>query len=165
MAQAGATVLKVSQFCQRLSPCWKLWSIPVRTICFRSAYLQPVSFDRAHIFMREVDPRDAFVVGGERDGNVVFAVDRERMIFAADAEDEIVAGESDFDHDVIFRHRVHQLVRIFFVHDVHAVADAFGVAEFDGPANMAAEAFVRDEAGSEFSGVHRDMNFGVDECR
>ena len=42
------------------------------------------------------------------------------------------------------------------------MADAFGVGDFNGPADMAAEAFVGDEAGSEFSRVHRDMNLGVD---
>ena len=105
--------------------------------------VEVVGFDGADVFVGEVDARDAFVVGGERNGDVVLAVDRERVIVAADAEDEVVAGERDFDHDVIFRHRVHQLVRILLVHDVHAVADAFGVAEFDGPVDVAAETFVR----------------------
>jgi len=124
--------------------------------------VEVVGFHGADIFVCEVDAGDAFVVGGERNGHVVFAVDREWMIVAADAEDEVVAGEGDFDHDVIFRHSVHQLVGFLFVHDVDAVADALGVSELDGPVNVAAETFVGDDAGSEFAGMHGDVDLGID---
>ena len=39
--------------------------------------VQVVGFDGANVFVRQVDARDAFVVGGERDRNAEFAVDRE----------------------------------------------------------------------------------------
>ena len=38
------------------------------------------------------------------------------------------------------------------------MSNAFGVARFDGPANVAAEAFVVNEAGSEFAGVPMYLN-------
>ena len=53
-------------------------------------------------------------------------------------------------------------MRVALVHDVDAVADAFGVAEVDGLADVEAEAGGRDEAGSEFAGVERDVDAGVD---
>ena len=51
---------------------------------------------------------------------------------------------------------------ILLMHDVDAVTDALGLAKFDGPVNVAAEAFVGDEAGSEFAGVHGDVHFGIE---
>jgi hypothetical protein len=42
------------------------------------------------------------------------------------------------------------------------VADALGVAEVDGFADVEAEAFGRDHAGSELAGVERDADVGVD---
>ena len=42
------------------------------------------------------------------------------------------------------------------------MADALGVAEVDGFADVEAEAFGRDEAGGEFAGVERDVDLGVD---
>ena len=49
-----------------------------------------------------------------------------------------------------------------FVEDVDAVADALGVAELDGFADVEAEAVGGDEAGGEFAGVERDVDLGVD---
>jgi len=42
------------------------------------------------------------------------------------------------------------------------VADAFGVAEVDGFADVEEEAIGSDEAGSDFAGVEGDVDFGVD---
>ena len=58
----------------------------------------------ADVFVGEVDAGDAFVVGGERDGNVSGAVVGERVVGAADAEDDVVGGEVDLDHDVAVGH-------------------------------------------------------------
>ena len=80
--------------------------------------MSAVGFDGADVFVREVNARDAFVVGGERDGHAEFAIDRERMILAADAEDQVVAGEIDFHHDVLCGHFLQQIVGPILVHDV-----------------------------------------------
>jgi hypothetical protein len=49
-----------------------------------------------------------------------------------------------------------------FVHDIDPVADAFGVAEIDGFADVEAKAVGRNEARSEFAGVEADVDFGID---
>ncbi|MDX6459813.1 MAG: hypothetical protein QOE55_3510 [Acidobacteriaceae bacterium] len=54
----------------------------------------------AGVLLRDVTARDAFVVGGEGDGDVGGAVVGERVILASYAEDAVVGGEVDLDHDV-----------------------------------------------------------------
>ena len=83
------------------------------------------------------------------------------MIFAADAENHVVAGEVDFDHHVLRGHFLQQIVGAIFVHDVDAVADALGVGLFDGEANVAAEALGRNQAGGELAGVQADVDLGI----
>ena len=71
--------VKSSGFCQRLGPGRKLCSRPVRAMFLRS--VGEVVFERgAGVLVREVDAGDAFVVGGERDGDVRGAVGGKRMI-------------------------------------------------------------------------------------
>ena len=84
------------------------------------------------------------------------------MIVAADAEDQVVRGQGDFDQHVALSHFMEQGDGIFFVHHGNAVADALGVAAFDRGANVEREIFGRNEAHGEFSGVQRDVNFGID---
>ena len=60
-------------------------------------------------------------------------------MMAGDAEDDVVGGEVDLDHDVAVGHLFEQRLRVVLVHDVDAVADAFGVAEVDGLADVEAE--------------------------
>src|SRR5215472_7459518 len=112
--------------------------------------------------MRAVDARDAFVVGGKSYRDAELAIKRKRMIFTADAENEVIAGQADFDHDVIARHFFQQFVRIVFVHDIHAVADAFGLRFFDRKANVTAEAFVGNEPWRQFASVQSEMNSWVE---
>ena len=50
---------------------------------------------------------------------------------------------------------------LIFVERVDAVADAFGVAEIDGLADVEAEAGGRDQTRGEFAGVERDVDLGV----
>ncbi len=128
---------------------------------FEIGIAEAVGFDGADVFVGKVDARDAFIVSGKCDGNVELAVDGERMIFASDAEDDVVAGEIDFDHDVLRGHFPEEFVGAFFVHDVNTVADALGMGLFNGQTNVAAQAFVGHEAGSEFSGVQADMHLGI----
>ena len=53
---------------------------------------------------------------------------------------------------------------IVLVHDVDAVADALGVAEVDGFADVKAEAVGGDQAGGEFAGVKRDVDLWDRRC-
>jgi hypothetical protein len=109
----------------------------------------------------EVDAGDAFVVGGEGDGDVRGHVGVEGMGFALDAEDDVVGGEVDFDHDVFGGHLLEEGGGGMFVEDVDAVADTLGMAEVDGFADMEAEAFGRHHAGGKLAGVKRDADVGV----
>ena len=84
------------------------------------------------------------------------------MRLAFDAEDAGVGGEVDLDHDVLVGHLFEERVGVVFVEHVDAVADALGVAEVDGFADVEAEAVGRDHAGGEFAGVERDADVGVD---
>ena len=51
---------------------------------------------------------------------------------------------------------------VVFIHHIDAVADALGVAEFDGLADVEAQAFGRDQAGREFAGMQSDVDLGID---
>ena len=116
----------------------------------------------ADVLVGEVDAADAFVVGRERDGDVIEAVDGEGVVVAFDAEDALVGAEVDFNHDVFAGHFAEKLRGVVLVHDIDAVAEALGVAELDGLADVEAEAFRRDEAGGEFAGVEADVDLGVE---
>jgi hypothetical protein len=59
-------------------------------------------------------------------------------------------------------HLLEQRLGIVFVHDVDAVADAFGVTEIDSLADVKAEPVGRDEARGKFAGMERDVDRGVD---
>lgn len=69
--------------------------------------VQIVGLNGADVFVREVDARDAFVVGGKSDGDPEHAIERERVVFAADAEDYIVAGQADLHHHMSRGHLFH----------------------------------------------------------
>jgi hypothetical protein len=84
------------------------------------------------------------------------------MPWRIDAEDDIVRGEVDFYHDVPVGHLLQEPVRSVLIHDVGTVADALGVAEIDGLADVEAETFGRDKAGREFSCVKRDVDLRID---
>src|SRR5664279_803769 len=111
--------------------------------------------------MREIDARDAFVVGGEGDGYSIFEKDGERVFDAANAEDEIVAGEIDFDEDVAGGHLLEELVGMVLVHDVHSMADALGVAFVNGGTDMEGESVRGNEAGSELASMQADVDFRI----
>ena len=119
----------------------------------------------ADVFVSQIDARDAFVVGGQSDGDAEQSVERKGMIHAADAEDYIVAGEADFQHDMFCSHLLQESVRLILVHDVDAVADAFGVSDFHGQADVAAEAFVGNEPRRKLPGVQTDVDLGIDRVK
>ncbi len=121
-----------------------------------------VGIRSAHKFVGEVDAGDAFVVGGEGYGDSGFAIEHEGVVVAFDVEDDGVAGEVDFDHDVAVGHLLHELPGAVFKHDVDAVADALGVALFDGGADVEGEALGRDHAFGELTGVEGDVHLRIE---
>ena len=84
------------------------------------------------------------------------------MLFAADAENDVVAGEVDFDQHALVRHVLQQLVRTVFVHDVHAMADAVGSGLLHRKPDMAAQAFRRHQPRRELAGMQADADLGVE---
>ena len=56
--------------------------------------------DGADVLVGEVDAGDALVVGRERDRARAPSCRRERVVGVLDAEDDVVGGQVDFDHDV-----------------------------------------------------------------
>ena len=129
---------------------------------FQVGVVQIVGLNGAHVFVGEIDARDAFVIGRERDGHAKFAIERERMRISRDAENHVVTGQIDFDHHVLRSHFLQQIAGTIFVHHVYAVADALGVSFVDCETNVAAEAFIRNEPRCNFSGMQRDANFGIE---
>jgi hypothetical protein len=51
---------------------------------------------------------------------------------------------------------------IVLIHHVDAVADALGVAQFDGLADVEAQALGRNQARRQFAGVQADVDLRID---
>jgi len=112
----------------------------------------------ADIFMGEVDAAHAFVVGGERDGDMVQAVEREGMLVALDAQNALVGAQVDFDHDMLLSQLLQQLRCVVFIHNVDAVADALRMTQFNSLADVEAQTFGWDETGRQLAGVQADVH-------
>jgi len=104
---------------------------------------EAVRLDSAEVFAGHIAARNAFIVSGKRNRDAEFAIDREWMILAADAEDSVITGEIDFNHDVFASHFVEQPVRVVFPQGIDAMTNAFR-ASFHGQANVAAQTFIGD---------------------
>ena len=89
------------------------------------------------------------------------AVERERMVRAFDAENSFVGAEVDLHHHVLPRHLLQQRRGVVLVHHVHAVADALGVPQLHGLANVEAQALGRHQARRQLAGVQRDVDLGI----
>src|SRR5580658_5685080 len=61
------------------------------------------SLNGTQIFVRHVRAVHAFVVRRERDWHAVFQIDRKRVVFAADAENEVVRRYIDLDQYIALR--------------------------------------------------------------
>ena len=83
-------------------------------------------------------------------------------MLALNAEDSIVAGQVDLDHDVFVRHLFQQIVGTVLVHHVHAMADAPRMAQFDGLADMEAKAAGRHQARRKLPRMKADVYLWVD---
>src|SRR5262249_53584916 len=58
----------------------------------------------AHVLVGEIDARDAGVVGGEHNRHAGGEIGGQRMVLAADAENEITAGDAGLDCDRLAPH-------------------------------------------------------------
>ena len=108
--------------------------------------------------MGEVDARDAFVVGRERHRHAQFAIGRERVVLAFDAENDLVAGEIDLHQHALVRHVLQEVVGAVLVHDVDAVADTVGPRLLHGEPHMAAKAFGRHQPRRQLARVQGHAN-------
>ena len=123
---------------------------------------QPIALDGPQIFVRHVGAGNAFVVTGNRDRDAIPHVDRQRMIFAAHAQDLIVGRQVDFDQDVTGGHFLEQRDGIVFEHDIDAVPDALSVSTLNRGANVKRQILRLDQTRGDFAGVKRDVNPGID---
>ncbi len=87
------------------------------------------------------------------------------MVVAANAENHVVAGQVDLDRDMAIAHFRQQAGGVLLIHDIHAMADSFGVPQFDGLADMKAQPIGRHEPRRKFARMQRDVHAGVDALR
>ena len=67
--------------------------------------IREIEFERcASVLVGEIDAGDAFVVGGEGEGNACGAIVGKRMPRRDDSEDYVVGGQVDLGHDVPVGH-------------------------------------------------------------
>ena len=114
----------------------KAYSSELRDHPLERPVVDALLFDGFTELQRQARPRDPGVVGDERDRHAVLQIHAERMAFALDAEDQIVAAERDLD-----QHRFDAISRsspsaIVLVHDAAAVADAARVPASASDARM-----------------------------
>src|SRR5712692_1401205 len=57
-----------------------------------------VALDGAHVFMRQVDPRNSLIIRRKRHWDAKHPVEHEGMIFSAHAKNHVVACQADFHH-------------------------------------------------------------------
>ena len=113
--------------------------------------------------MRQVDARDALVVGGERHRHMRRAVLRQRMVRRHDAEDRIVRGQVDLHHHMAAGHLVQQPARVRLLHYIHAVPNPFRVAQLDRLADVELQPVGRHQPRRKLARVQRDVNL-ADRC-
>ena len=80
------------------------------------------------------------------------------MVLAAHAEDDVVAGEGDLDHDRPCAHVREQARRVAFEGEAYAMADAPRAANLDRLADVKREVGGRNEAEPELTRVQRDRH-------
>src|SRR6185436_8828636 len=81
----------------------------------------------------------------------------EGMLLLLYAEDQVVAGQANLNHHITPDELLQQAVRVIFVHDVNAMANALGVAFGYRVADMKSQPFGWDHSGSEFTRVQRNV--------
>jgi len=97
--------------------------------------------------------------------HAVFAVDGKGVLSAGHAQDQSVAGEVDFDQDVVIAHLFQERGRVRLIHDVDAVADSFRVAQVERFPDVEAQAVRGHHSGSQLARVQSDVDLRVDGFR
>ena len=87
------------------------------------------------------------------------------MLISLNAQDVLVRGEIDLDHDVVLRKLLEQAGGIVSYIYVHAVADAFGMTKFNGLPDVETQPLRRHQARRKLTGVKADVNLGIIVCR
>jgi len=90
------------------------------------------------------------------------AVEREGVIGAFYAQNAIVRAEIGLHHHVLRGHLLEQAGGIVLIGQIDAVADALGVAQLDGLADVEAQPIGRRQARRQLAGVQADVHLRVD---
>src|ERR1017187_7882301 len=83
------------------------------------------------------------------------------MLRPANAEDDVVAGETDFHHYIAVGHLLQELEWATFVHHVNAMSDAFGMTLLYRIAHMKLQVLGRDKALDQFARVQRNVHMRI----
>src|SRR5215510_15634822 len=81
---------------------------------FQSSIAELMLARCAHVFMREVDARDAGIVGSKHDRHAGGKKSGQRVVLAAHAKNEIAAGEADLDCNRLTQHCENEAADIMF---------------------------------------------------
>ena len=106
-----------------------------------------------------IDTGHAFVIGGQSDGHPRLEIVRQRMIRAFDVENDIIAGQTDLDQNASILHFRHEIERLIFIENVHAVADSPRFGNLHRLSDMKAQLLRANQAHGELAGVQRYGNF------
>jgi hypothetical protein len=82
----------------------------------------------------------------------------QRMVLAAHAEDQVIAGEVDLDHHRPRAHLGEQALHVAFEGERNAMADAAGASDLDGLADVKGKVGRRNKPEPQFAGVQRDRH-------
>ena len=109
--------------------------------------------------MGQVDARNAFIVRGQGNRNVIFQVRPDGMPVARYAQDGFAAGQVDLDQDALFGHPLHELRCLRVVKYIGAVTDAPGAGNFQRGPDMPTQVFGGHQAHLHFTGMQGDTVF------
>ena len=90
-------------------------------------------------------------------GTCASAVKRKRVLVALDAQNAFVRAQVDLDHHVLLRQFLQQPRRIVLIHHIHAVPDAFGVAQLHRLPDVEAQPLRRHQPRRQLAGVQGDV--------
>src|ERR1051325_9622304 len=80
---------------------------------------------------RNLGTSHTFIIRGQRDRHAILEVSSQRMSRTRDAEDQIVARQTDLHHHIAASHFFQEFEGIGLVHDVDAVSDTFCSRDHD----------------------------------
>src|SRR5664279_2831740 len=83
------------------------------------------------------------------------------MLWSANAEYDVVAGEADFYHHIAAGHLLQKLGWATFVHHVNAMSDAFGMTLLYRITHMKLQVLGWDKTLDEFARMQRDVHMRI----